>query len=76
MKPEEVMFGAALGGASSRVNALWACLPLATPAAWVCTQENRLGQKFCVDCVLTADLSLAGATDDLQHTVNYAQVYE
>jgi dihydroneopterin aldolase len=39
-------------------------------------QENKLGQKFVVDATLLADLSHAGRTDDLQRTINYAQVYE
>ena len=39
-------------------------------------QETRLGQKFLVNATLATDLRLAGQTDDLQHTVNYAQVYE
>ena len=39
-------------------------------------QENKLGQKFVVDATLMADLATAGQTDDLHHTVNYAQVYE
>ena len=39
-------------------------------------QETKLGQKFVVDATLLADLSQAGRSDDLAHTVNYAQVYE
>lgn len=40
------------------------------------TQENVLGQKFEVDVELSTDLRTAGRTDDLQHSVNYAQVYD
>lgn len=39
-------------------------------------QERVLGQKFEVDAVLSMDLRQAGETDDLQHTVSYASVYE
>ncbi|TMV44308.1 dihydroneopterin aldolase [Paenibacillus mesophilus] len=39
-------------------------------------EENKLGQRFCVDIVLSLDLSVAGRTDDLDKTVNYAEVYE
>ncbi len=36
--------------------------------------EKRDGQTFVVDVTMTADLSLAGRTDDLAATVNYAEV--
>eukprot|EP00894_Picocystis_sp_ML_P002462 jgi/Pico_ML_1/52979/g3605.t2 len=39
-------------------------------------EENVLGQKFEVDVELSTDLQTAGRTDDLQHSVNYAQVYD
>lgn len=39
-------------------------------------QENKLGQKFVVDATLQTDLSRAGHSDDVAHTVNYAEVYE
>lgn len=42
----------------------------------VLEEERRLGQKFVVDIEASADLSRAGATDDLQDTVNYAAVYQ
>jgi len=38
-------------------------------------EERKLGQRFLVDATLWVDLSQAGATDDLKHTVNYAEVY-
>jgi hypothetical protein len=34
-----------------------------------------MGQKFIVSAMLVVDLRKAGATDDLQHTVNYAEVF-
>lgn len=39
-------------------------------------EENKLGQRFIVDLVLELDLSKAGQTDNLNETVNYAEVYE
>lgn len=39
-------------------------------------EENKLGQRFFVDVVLEMDTRPAGVSDDLQLTVNYAQVYE
>ncbi|WP_044641840.1 dihydroneopterin aldolase [Risungbinella massiliensis] len=42
----------------------------------VLPEENRLGQRFQVDLELFLDLASAGATDDLQKTINYAEVYE
>lgn len=39
-------------------------------------QERRDGQDFVVDVVVEADLSAAGASDDLADTVNYAHVAE
>ena len=41
----------------------------------VIPEENRLGQQFYVDVVLYLDLTVAGRTDDLEATVNYAEVY-
>jgi len=38
-------------------------------------EENKLGQRFYVSLELMLDLSEAGRTDDLAHTVNYAEVY-
>ncbi len=42
----------------------------------VFAEENRLGQRFYVSLELKLDLSQAGRTDDLEHTVNYAELYE
>jgi dihydroneopterin aldolase len=39
-------------------------------------EENRLGQRFYIDLELGLDLQAAGRTDDLNLTVNYAEVYE
>lgn len=38
-------------------------------------EENKLGQKFCVDLDLRLDLSRAGRTDDVNDTVNYAELH-
>lgn len=42
----------------------------------VLQEEKILGQKFYVDAKLYLDLKQAGKTDDLNHTVSYAMVYE
>ncbi|WP_202081473.1 dihydroneopterin aldolase [Caldalkalibacillus salinus] len=39
-------------------------------------EENKLGQRYKVDLQLYIDLKQAGQTDDLSHSVNYAEVYE
>jgi dihydroneopterin aldolase len=39
-------------------------------------EEQKLGQRFQADVVLTLDLSKAGLTDDLHETVNYKEVYD
>ncbi|WP_276357769.1 dihydroneopterin aldolase [Cohnella caldifontis] len=38
-------------------------------------EENRLGQKFYVDLDLRLDLTRAGRTDDVDDTVNYAELH-
>jgi 7,8-dihydroneopterin aldolase/epimerase/oxygenase len=38
-------------------------------------EENRLGQRFIVDLVVSLDLKNAGETDDLEHSVNYGELY-
>jgi dihydroneopterin aldolase len=40
----------------------------------VAEAERQLGQKYEVDLELMCDLSAAGKTADLAHTINYAQV--
>jgi dihydroneopterin aldolase len=41
----------------------------------VIPEENRLGQKYIVDLDLRLDLSRAAASDDVEDTVNYAEVH-
>ncbi|SDX84158.1 dihydroneopterin aldolase [Paenibacillus sp. CF384] len=38
-------------------------------------EENKLGQQFYVDLSLQMDLSQAARTDDLEHTINYAEIH-
>ncbi|WP_139492538.1 dihydroneopterin aldolase [Brevibacillus dissolubilis] len=38
--------------------------------------EAQLGQRFYVDLELSLDLSKAGETDDLNDTVNYADIFD
>ena len=38
-------------------------------------EENKLGQRFVVDMELYLDLGPAGETDQLDKTINYAEVY-
>ncbi len=40
----------------------------------VLEEEKATGQNFVVDVVLVSDFSSAVATDDVAHTVNYAEV--
>ena len=42
----------------------------------VAEAERQLGQKYEVDLELMADLSTAGKTDDLTHTVDYVEVVQ
>ncbi|MEM9023867.1 MAG: dihydroneopterin aldolase, partial [Bacteroidota bacterium] len=37
-------------------------------------EEAVVGGRFCVDVELDADLSEAGVSDDLNHTIDYVQV--
>ncbi|MBZ8176474.1 dihydroneopterin aldolase [Corynebacterium sp. 3HC-13] len=39
-------------------------------------EEKRCGQEFIVDATCWADLSQAAASDDLQDTINYAELAE
>lgn len=41
----------------------------------VFSEETKLGQRFRADLTVEIDLREAGRTDDLQHTVNYASLY-
>ena len=38
-------------------------------------EETKLGQRFRVSLSLAVDLKAAGESDDLEQTVNYAEVY-
>ncbi len=38
-------------------------------------EERRLGQQIAIDIEMVADLTDAGTKDDLESTVNYAEVY-
>ena len=40
----------------------------------VLKEERTIGQKFVIDVDMFVDLRLAGNTDDLNNTVNYAEV--
>jgi len=42
----------------------------------VLAAERELGQRFEVDLVLYTNHSVAAATDDLEETINYAEVYD
>ncbi len=42
----------------------------------VAEAERQLGQKYEIDLELMIDLSAAGRTDDLTHTIDYAQVVQ
>lgn len=39
-------------------------------------EENKLGQRFVVDLIIELDLQKAGQTDNLDDTVNYAELYK
>lgn len=39
-------------------------------------EENRLGQRFIVDLELFLSLRKSAQTDELTHTINYAEVYQ
>jgi dihydroneopterin aldolase len=39
-------------------------------------EENRLGQRFIVDLVVSIDLKKAGKTDELTFSVNYGELYQ
>lgn len=42
----------------------------------VLSEERLLGNTFNVDLTLEADISEAILTDDLTHTINYAEAYD
>ncbi|WP_025028139.1 dihydroneopterin aldolase [Caldalkalibacillus mannanilyticus] len=39
-------------------------------------EENKLGQMYDVDVEVFTNLQKAGVTDQLEYTVNYAELYE
>jgi 7,8-dihydroneopterin aldolase/epimerase/oxygenase len=39
-------------------------------------EEQKLGQRFHADVSLSLDLSKAGLTDELDHTIHYGEVYD
>jgi len=39
------------------------------------SDERRMGRKFYIDVELTLDLKAAGASDDLNRTIDYGGVY-
>lgn len=41
----------------------------------VLKEEQRLGQRFIIDLTIELDLKIAGQTDELHHSVNYAELY-
>ncbi|WP_337103183.1 dihydroneopterin aldolase [Paenibacillus sp. YIM B09110] len=41
----------------------------------VFAEENKLGQQFYVDIVLHMELGQAAETDDLNYTINYAEIH-
>ncbi len=42
----------------------------------VMPEEAVLGQRFFVDLVCGADLTEAGRSDELEHSISYAEIYE
>jgi dihydroneopterin aldolase len=42
----------------------------------VLSEEAKLGQRFIIDLQCGTDLSVAGATDDLEVTISYAAIYD
>lgn len=38
--------------------------------------ENELGQRFFVDISMALDVSKAGQSDQLEDSINYAEIYE
>ena len=41
---------------------------------WMYEEEAKIGSNYVVDVIIEADLSLASASDELQHTVDYVSV--
>ncbi|MDQ0273072.1 dihydroneopterin aldolase [Cytobacillus purgationiresistens] len=41
----------------------------------VFSEETRLGQRFIIDLTVETNLKKAGETDDLNESINYAELY-
>ncbi|MBU8881388.1 dihydroneopterin aldolase [Bacillus sp. FJAT-29790] len=39
-------------------------------------EETRLGQRFLIDLTVDADLKEAGETDNLEHSINYGDLFQ
>jgi 7,8-dihydroneopterin aldolase/epimerase/oxygenase len=39
-------------------------------------EETRLGQRFVVDLMVLVDLKKAGQSDELEHSVNYGELFQ
>lgn len=39
-------------------------------------EENKLGQRFVIDLIVSIDLQKAGQTDNLEDSVNYGELYQ
>lgn len=39
-------------------------------------EENKLGQRFVLDLIVSIDLQRAGQTDNLADSVNYGELYQ
>lgn len=42
----------------------------------VFSEETKLGQRFSVDLTVELDLSKAGKSDNLEESINYADLYQ
>lgn len=42
----------------------------------VLPEETKLGQRFRANVSLAVDMKVAGETDELENTVNYAEIYD
>ena len=42
----------------------------------VLSEENRLGQRFIVDLMVLVDLQKAGKSDQLEDSINYADLFQ
>lgn len=41
----------------------------------VLEEEKKLGQHFIIDLIIETNLKRAGQTDDLNYTINYAEIF-